>query len=166
MPAAALVTLKAMRSSSKLIALSLILLVTVSASVAIKDPMLMGVHTFRKEPEVIMGGGYFVAGERELIIARSLLLSVPADKTIKTSFGPAFLYINPYGNVGAFMGFPGDPKYERDYRLLLQGRIENNTIYVIHVVQLPKTLLYEEINGTSINLFYSAGQYVAFTRSG
>jgi len=166
MPAAALVTFKALRSPLKLIALSLILLVTISASVAIKDPMLMRVYIFQKEPGVIIGGGYFPVKEKELTIARSLLLFAPADKIIKTSFGPAFLYINPYGNIEAFVGFPGDPKYERDYRLLLQGRIKYNTIYVINVIQLPKTLLYTEINGISINLIYNANQYITFIRSG
>jgi hypothetical protein len=164
MPSATLVALKALRSSSKLITIFLVFLITLSASVAIRDPMLMGKHVFQKESGEIIGGGYFAVGDEEFILARTLLLFVPTDKTIKTSLGPGFLYLNPYNNVEAFVGFPGDPKYERDYKLLLQGQIECNTIYVINIIQLPKTLLYEGINGTTINLLYNANRYVAFIK--
>lgn len=165
-PSAALVTLRALRSSSKLIAIFSILLVVLSASVAIRDPMIMRIYIFQKESGKIIGGGYFVVRDEELIIIRSILSFIPIDKVIKTSLAPGFLYLNPYSNVEAFVGSPGDPKYERDYRLLLQGRIEDNAIYVINIVQLPKTLLYEGVNGTTINLLYNTNQYVVFIKVG
>jgi len=160
-PATAVVAWKTLRSP-KFPALFLISLLTMSAAVAVRDPKFSpgGLHMIGGE----VGGGYYVGGEEELTVARTLLPRTLSENTIKTSFGPTFSYLDPYAKVEGFIGIPKDPKYRRDYELLQGGYVKPHTIYAIRITQVPEDLLQGSFKN-AINLVYSTDWYIGFVKA-
>jgi len=159
MPAAAVVAWKALHSS-RISALLLIGLLTASAVVAVQDPMLSPWRILEIRSDR-------PGGTEQYFIASTLASITTSGKDIKApnEILQSIRYLNPYAKARYFVGEPSDPKYSKDYALLLQGQVEANTLYVLRLEQVPRSLLDDSLYGSRIVVVFNSGGYVGFIES-
>ena len=155
---AAVVLYKLLNSRRLVIPILVVLILTASAIIALKDPMNMPGGWVRLK-------GFVTAGEEQYILSSLVYrLSTPGyDKYLTRELVPTLNYIDPYTQVKGIVYEPTDPKYQKDYQIV-QGKLESNAIYIFRLGQIQQYFSNGQLGNTWVNIFLDNGKYLGLIR--
>jgi len=160
MLSAAVVSYKLLNSRRLVIPVLVVLLLTASATIALKDPMNI--------PGGWVSLKHFMTPGEEQYMLSSLVYSLPApgyEKYLTRELVPPLNYIDPYTQVKGIVYEPTDPKYQKDYQII-QGKLEFNAIYVLRLDQIQQYFSNGQLGNTRVDVFLNNGKYLGLVRAG
>ncbi|RLF17460.1 MAG: hypothetical protein DRZ82_09795 [Thermoprotei archaeon] len=159
MLSSAVVLYKLFNSRKSMIPVLIVLFLTTSATVALRDPMNMPGSWVRLKG--------FVAAEEEQYMLSLLIhdFSMPRySKYLAGELVQTLNYIDPHTQVKGIVYEPTDPKYQRDYQIV-QGKLESNAIYIFRLNQIQQYFFNGRLNNTRVNVFLNNGKYLGMTKA-
>ncbi|RKY29997.1 MAG: hypothetical protein DRP74_07855 [Candidatus Omnitrophota bacterium] len=154
----AVVLCKLLNSRRLIISILVVMLLTASATIALKDPMNIPGGWIRFK-------GFVIAGEEHYILT-SLIhnFSTPEYKRYLTrELVPTLGYLDPYAQAKGIIYEPTDPKYQKDYQII-QGKLEFNAIYVFRLKQIQQHFSSGSLGNTRVNVFLNNGKYIGLIK--